>query len=172
MKRLVVLFVGACILAAAACAHRSHLPSPAPASTQVTQSEAFTFDAHSGTFSVLGSVQRSPTANDSYVYVTQPTVRLNSDAGTLPTRGVRLTKAVLTASVTDDAVLPSHRRVLHSETLKIRAEFTTKGEERTLPELRFVLPKRIETQADYITLDFTDGQFVVPLLLNLKHYWR
>jgi len=104
--------------------------------------------------------------------VTQLKVRLNSDAGTLPTRGVRLTKAILTASVADDAVLPSHRRVLHSETLKIRAEFTTRGEERTLPELRFVLPKSIETQADYITLDLTDGQFVVHLTLNLKRYLR
>jgi hypothetical protein len=104
--------------------------------------------------------------------VTQLTVRLNADAGTLPTRGVRLTKVVLTASVADDAVLPSHRLVLHSETQKIRAEFTTKGEERTLPELRFVLSKQIETQADYITLDLTDGQFVVPLVLNLKRYWR
>ena len=104
--------------------------------------------------------------------MTQPTVRLNSDAGTLPTRGVRLTKAVLTASVIDDAASPSRRRVIYSYTRKISAEFRTKGEERTLPELSFVLPKRIETQADYITLDFTDGQFAVPLLLNLKRYFR
>ncbi len=172
MKRLAVLFVGACIIATAACVHRSPLPSPAPASTPVTQSQAHTFDSNSGPFSILCSVQRSPVANDSYVYVTQPTVRLNSWAKTLPTRGVRLTKAVLTASVTDEAVLPSHRRVIYTYTRKISAEFKAKGDERALPELRFVVPKRIETQADDITLDFTDGQFVVPLMLNLKRYWR
>jgi hypothetical protein len=171
MKKVTVLFVGGWLFAAAACAHRGHTaPTPSTAASP-TQSVGIRYDTNGGAFGVRGAIQRLAAVDDKYVYLTQPTLVFNADGEARGTP-VRLTRAVLTASVIDEAVTSTHRWVLFSDKQEIRAEFRTKGEERTLPELRFVLPKSVEEEAEYITLKFTDGQVVVPLVLNLKGYWR
>ena len=111
MKRWVVLLVGACIFTAAACAHHGHTAPTPPTPPSPMESVGIKDHTNGGAFGVRGAIQRLAAANDKYLYLTQPTLVFNADG---ETRGkpVRLTRAVLTASVIDEAVASTHRRVL------------------------------------------------------------
>ena len=110
--------------------------------------------------------------DNDFLYTARLTFTLNTDASALHTDRVRLSRAILTASVIDENNPPSHRRLSSRKGRVVHAEFVTRGDTRTLPPIEFVFPKSLANHADYITLEFTDGQLVVPLVLNLRNYWQ
>ncbi len=173
MRHFPSLFIGvACVCAASGCAHGARVMTSGPTSSQSMPSRSYGFDIWTGTFKIVGAVERFETTAGAYEYVTRPSVTLGLYQTRTPVTAARLTTAVFTASVIDDTNPPSHRRVLFRDKRTIHAEFERQGETELLPILRFALPKSIEMQAEYIELDFTDGRLVVPMGLNLKRGFR
>ena len=178
MKHGIVACVAACVLACSACAHRtvSNAPSSMP---PVSPPRSVAYDGtvaspFSGVRSVriVGTVIRSETAGDKLEFVVHATLALQADGARFPRGGVHLTRAILTASVIDARRPPSHRRVIHRESRSIALDFFESDAKKTLPEIRFVLLQRIETQADYVTVEVTDGRVTLPLALELKRQFR
>ncbi len=172
MNRFIFLSVGVLVGACAAlsCAHRAH-PAVAPSTSQAVQLRPLTFDVNTGTFTVRGTMVRRDRGND-FLYTARLTFTLNTDASALHTDRVRLSRAILTASVIDEHNPPSHRRLLSRKSRVVHAEFVARGDTRTLPTLQFEFPKSLANHAEYITLELTDGNLLVRLPLNFRDYWR
>ncbi len=121
---------------------------------------------------MLGVLERFETPDGAYEYVLRSSLELVVPLDRIPDVRAGLRNAVVTAGVFDDSIQPSHRRVLLRIVRPMRVDFNVPGDVRPLPELRFLVPKSVEEQADYISLEFSSGRLVVPTNMDLKSVMR
>jgi hypothetical protein len=149
------------------CGGNAPLTEPTPAPAQAVQSKVVGIDAPYGTLRFQGTIQRLEHVS-TYEYVVRLTLTFDMYARTNSTESIHLNSAVFTATVPNPADPGGPRQLLYTDARVISADFTTHGETRTLPELRFVLPKSTEAQAGYVGAGVTDGHLLWPVPYNLK----
>ncbi len=173
MRHIAVCVLVGILLAAGGCARRVE-PGLTPVPDKLEPgSKLLRFDSimHAGSpelaFHFVGSVEKREAGRQGYEYVVRSTVMIENGGHALPPRGVRLSRAVLTASAIADGQPQGRRAILKVED-RIDVRIKKAGETQLLPELRFTLPASVVTKSDYLTLVLTDGRLQVRVIPNLK----